>query len=255
MIALAAALPAGGNVPTLVPDGFRSLPRSTPRSMAPKGAMIRGRKPGNLGLNAPFPGPVLDALACPLTAVPRALCARRQPAHTVPLDAHRLRRLRLLGFRRCAPPPEQVAPGLRPGGRGSAPRLKTGTWGCLATRCRAGRAALSCVLLIGAPQPLPGSCWTHDPSRGVPQVGCAARCTPQRRRCLVAAAPAICARASSRPWNPWSSPATSVSPVSRSSGHPMGVPSCCFVGQGFAAGEWQWSGDREGDRDPLDLRI
>ena len=145
---------------------------------------------------------MLDALACPLTAVPRALCARRQPAHTVPLNAHRLRRLRLLGFRRCAPPPEQVAPGLRPGGRGSAPRLKTGTWGCLATRCRAGRAALSCVLLIGAPRPLPGSCWTHDPSRGVPQVGYAARCTPQLRRCLVAAAPAICARTSSRPWNP-----------------------------------------------------
>ena len=150
---------------------------------------------------------MLDALACPLTAVPRPLRARRQPAHSVPLNAHRLRRLRLLGFRRCAPPPEQVAPGLRRGGRGFAPRLKTGTWGCLATRCRAGRAALSCVLLIGAPQPLPGSCWTHDPSRGVPQVGYAARCTPQLRRCLVAAAPAICARASSRPWNlclvPW----------------------------------------------------
>ena len=145
---------------------------------------------------------MLDALACPLTAVPRPLRARRQPAHSVPLNAHRLRRLRLLGFRRCAPPPEQVAPGLRHGGRGFAPRLKTGTWGCLATRCRAGRAALSCVLLIGAPQPLPGSCWTHDPSRGVPQVGYAARCTPQLRRCLVAAAPAICARASSRPWNP-----------------------------------------------------
>ena len=134
--------------------------------------------------------PVLDALACPLTAIPQALCARRQPAHTVPLDAHRLRRLRLLGFRRCAPPPEQVAPSLRPGGRGFAPRLKTGTWGCLATRCRAGRAALSCALLIGAPRPLPGSCWTHDPFRGVPQVGCTARCTPQPRPRLVAAAPA-----------------------------------------------------------------
>ncbi len=30
-------------------------------------ARIRGRKPGNMGLDAPFPGPVLDALACPLT--------------------------------------------------------------------------------------------------------------------------------------------------------------------------------------------
>ena len=195
---------------------------------------------------------MLDALACPLTAVPRALCARRQPAHTVPLNAHRLRRLRLLGFRRCAPPPEQVAPGLRHGGRGFAPRLKTGTWGCLATRCRAGRAALSCVLLIGAPRPLPGSCWTHDPSRGVPQVGYAARCTPQLRRCLVAAAPAICARTSSRPWNPCLVPCsplltpTIVSPVSRPSGHPMGVPCCCFVCHGFGASEWQWSRDREG---------
>ena len=85
-------------------------------------ARIRGRKPGNSGLDAPFPGPVLDALACPLTAVPRPLRARRQPAHSVPLDAHRLRRPGgLLGFRRCAPPPEQVAPGLRPRGRGLRP--------------------------------------------------------------------------------------------------------------------------------------
>ncbi len=160
----------GGSVPTLVPDGFRSLPRSTPKSMAPKGAMIRGRKPENWGWTPHFQAQCWTHWPAPLTAVPRALCARRQPAHTVPLNAHRLRRLRLLGFRRCAPPPEQVAPGLRPGGRGFAPRLKTGTWGCLATRCRAGRAALSCALLIGAPRPLPGSCWTHDPFRGVPQV-------------------------------------------------------------------------------------
>ena len=41
-------------------------PRGWPLAVA----RIRGRKPGNLGLDAPFPGQALDALACPLTAVP-----------------------------------------------------------------------------------------------------------------------------------------------------------------------------------------
>ncbi len=33
-------------------------------------ARVWGRKPGNWGLDAPFPGPVLDALACPLYSGP-----------------------------------------------------------------------------------------------------------------------------------------------------------------------------------------
>lgn len=93
-----------------------------PVGMTTSGGHDWGRKPGNWGWAPHFQAQCWTHWPAPFTAVPRALSARRQPAHPVPLDAHRLRRPGgLLGFRRYAPPPEQVAPGLRPGGRGLRP--------------------------------------------------------------------------------------------------------------------------------------
>ena len=184
-------LPWGGSVPTLGLGGFRSLPRSPPRGLATEVARIRGRKPGNSGLDAPFPGPVLDALACPLTAVPRPLRARRQPAHSVPLDAHRLRRPGgLLGFRRCAPPPEQVAPGLRPGGRGlRPPDSKSAPWGAWPHGSALNARHSVCPFDRRPPASLRSVLDARIVRRGSAS-GCAPGCTPLPPLRVVAAAPA-----------------------------------------------------------------